>query len=35
MCDGSVRTVNWSFSGSAALTEAMSYVNQTPFTLNQ
>jgi prepilin-type N-terminal cleavage/methylation domain-containing protein len=35
MCDGSVRTVNWSFSQSAALTDAMSWTNTTPFTLNQ
>jgi prepilin-type N-terminal cleavage/methylation domain-containing protein len=35
MCDGSVRTVNWSFSNTGALADAMRWNNSVPFTLNQ
>jgi prepilin-type N-terminal cleavage/methylation domain-containing protein len=34
MCDGSVRLIGYSFSGSAAFTHALSYTNSTPFTLD-
>lgn len=33
-CDGSVRTVNYSYSGSTAFYNALRYNNVTPFTLN-
>ena len=34
MCDGSVRTISYSFSGSAAFTHALDYRNGTPFSLD-
>jgi prepilin-type N-terminal cleavage/methylation domain-containing protein len=34
MCDGSVRTVNWSLSGTTRLDDAMRYLNSVPFTLD-
>jgi len=34
-CDGSVRLLNYTLNGSAALTDALNYLNTTPFTLDQ
>jgi prepilin-type N-terminal cleavage/methylation domain-containing protein len=34
MCDGSVRLVNYSFSGSAAMTAALNYTSNSPLSLN-
>jgi prepilin-type N-terminal cleavage/methylation domain-containing protein len=34
MCDGSVRVINYSLSGSAAFTAALNYQNSTPFSLD-
>jgi prepilin-type N-terminal cleavage/methylation domain-containing protein len=34
MCDGSVRMINYSFSGQPAFTYAMQYLNTNPFSLN-
>jgi prepilin-type N-terminal cleavage/methylation domain-containing protein len=34
MCDGSVRMINYTMSGSAAMSSALNYKNTTPFTLD-
>jgi hypothetical protein len=34
MCDGSVRMISYTFSGSAAFSRALQYTNNVPFSLD-